>query len=116
MNNKTIYQGRAYKALSGQWAWAIAADGVDVVHGAGYENEADALKEMHSELARYTEQPRIVVKEERDPSYRSRPANDGGTYYLLPDDEYLLQALEQGRDRKDDLLNRDRRENDEASK
>jgi len=116
MDNKTIYQGRAYKALSGQWSWAIAADGVDVANGVGYQSEEDALQGMNSELAGYTEQPRIVVKGERDPSYRSRPANDGGTYYLLPDDEHLLQAFEQGRDRKDDLPNCDRRESDEASK
>ncbi|MDM5182059.1 hypothetical protein PO883_33335 [Massilia sp. DJPM01] len=103
MDNKTIYQGRVYKASSGQWSWAIAADGVDVVNGAGYESEADALDGMQSELAVYTEQPRIVVTGERDPSYRSRPANDGGTYYLLPDDEHLLQAFEQDNDRKDGL-------------
>ena len=25
------YEGRAYKAPSGQWSWAIAEDGVDIV-------------------------------------------------------------------------------------
>ena len=55
-------------------------------------------------LAGYTEQLRIVVEGERDPSYKSRPASDGGTYYLLPDDEHLLQGFEQGRDCKDDPI------------
>lgn len=98
MVNKMIYQGRAYKAPNGQWSWAIAQDGTDIVNGAGYESEADALEDMYNELAVYTDRALIAVAgvpKERDPSYRSRPADDGGRYYLLPDDEHLLQEFEQ---------------------
>lgn len=49
------YEGRAFKAPSGQWSWAIAEDGVDIVGGAGYESEDEALEAMYDELAMYTD-------------------------------------------------------------
>jgi hypothetical protein len=49
------YEGRAYKAPSGQWSWAIADNGVDIVGGAGYADEGEALEAMYDELAMYTD-------------------------------------------------------------
>jgi hypothetical protein len=50
------YEGRAYKAPSEQWSWAIAEDGVDIIGGAGYDSEDDALEAMYNELAQYDSQ------------------------------------------------------------
>lgn len=47
------YEGRVYHALSGQWSWAIAKDGLDIENGAGYENEDEAREDMASELVIY---------------------------------------------------------------
>ena len=48
------YEGKAYLAPSGQWAWLITEDGDEVVRGAGYNNEDEALLAMHNQLAEYT--------------------------------------------------------------
>lgn len=47
------YEGKTYKALSGQWSWAITKDGLNIENGAGYETEDDALEDMTNELAIY---------------------------------------------------------------
>lgn len=47
------YEGKAYQVPSGQWSWAITEDGDDLVRGAGYENEDEALQAMCDELAQY---------------------------------------------------------------
>ncbi len=49
------YEGKAYLAPSGQWSWVITEDGEDLVRGAGYETEAEALEAMHDQLNEYTE-------------------------------------------------------------
>jgi len=48
------YEGKAYQAPSGQWSWTISDDDGDVVSGAGYPTEAEALEAMYDELAHYT--------------------------------------------------------------
>jgi hypothetical protein len=45
------YEGKAYLAPSGQWAWIITEDGEDLVRGAGYESEDEALQAMYDQLA-----------------------------------------------------------------
>ena len=50
-------EGRAYKAASGQWSWAISEDGVDIQGGAGYDDEDSAIDAMEAELATYNEPP-----------------------------------------------------------
>ena len=52
------YEGKAYLAPSGQWAWVIQEDGEDVVRGAGYESEDEALEAMYEQL---TETARAAV-------------------------------------------------------
>ena len=59
--------GRAYKATSGQWSWAIAEDDVDIVGGAGYDTEADALEAMYDELAQIEDSPLPQGERERTP-------------------------------------------------
>ena len=49
------YEGKAYKAPSGQWSWAIYENGINIVGGAGYQTEEEALEAMYNELAEYTE-------------------------------------------------------------
>jgi len=49
------YEGKAYLAPSGQWAWAITEDGEEIVRGAGYESEDEALQAMYDQLAEYTQ-------------------------------------------------------------
>jgi len=51
------YTGRAYKAPSGQWSWAIAEHGMDIQCGAGYDDEDSAIEVMEAELATYNEPP-----------------------------------------------------------
>lgn len=48
------YEGKAYQAPSGQWSWVITEDDEELVRGAGYENEDEALQAMYDELANYT--------------------------------------------------------------
>lgn len=48
------YEGKAYQAPSGQWAWVITEDDEELVRGAGYESETDALEAMYDQLAHYT--------------------------------------------------------------
>ena len=47
------YEGKAYKAPGGQWSWVITEDDEELVRGAGYENEDEALQAMYDELAQY---------------------------------------------------------------
>jgi len=49
------YQGKVYKAPSGQWAWVIyeADSYLDVVRGAGYETEEEATEALNDQLAEY---------------------------------------------------------------
>lgn len=49
------YTGRAYKAPSGQWSWAIAEHGMDIQAGAGYDDEDSAIEAMETELATHNE-------------------------------------------------------------
>jgi hypothetical protein len=49
------YTGRAYKAPSGQWSWAIAEQGIDIQAGGGYDDEDSATEAMEAELATYNE-------------------------------------------------------------
>ena len=48
------YEGKAYQAPSGQWSWLITEDGEDLVRGAGYEREDEALQAMYDQLSEYT--------------------------------------------------------------
>lgn len=48
------YESKTYQAPSGQWSWVITEDGEEVVRGAGYENEDEALQAMYNQLAEYT--------------------------------------------------------------
>lgn len=48
------YEGKAYQAPSGQWAWLITENGEELVRGAGYESEDDALSAMYDQLSDYT--------------------------------------------------------------
>jgi len=41
------YEGKAYQAPNGQWAWVVQEDGEDVARGAGYESEDEALEAMY---------------------------------------------------------------------
>lgn len=47
------YEGKAYQARSGQWAWLITEDDEELARGAGYESENEALQDMYDELAQY---------------------------------------------------------------
>lgn len=47
------YEGKTYRALSGQWSWVIIEDGEELVRGGGYENEDEALQAMYDEMAQY---------------------------------------------------------------
>lgn len=50
-----LYEGKAYLASSGQWSWVITEDNEEVVRGAGYATEDEALQDMYAELGSYTE-------------------------------------------------------------
>lgn len=49
------YEGKIYRAPSGQWAWLIITeeDDEELARGAGYESEDEALQDMYDELAQY---------------------------------------------------------------
>lgn len=47
------YEGKAYRAFSGEWAWVITEDNEELVRGAGYESEDEALQDMYDEMAQY---------------------------------------------------------------
>ena len=49
------YEGKAYLAASGQWGWVITEDDEEIVRGAGYESEEEALEAMYDQLSEYTE-------------------------------------------------------------
>lgn len=46
------YEGRVFRAASGQWSWAIDdhTDGVEIVGGAGYESEDEAFEALKVEI------------------------------------------------------------------
>jgi hypothetical protein len=48
-----VYEGKAYQAPSGQWSWVITEDGLDIVSGAGYDDQDEALQAMYEELENY---------------------------------------------------------------
>lgn len=54
------YEGRTYKAPSGQWSWAIAQDGVDIQAGGGYASEDDAREALEEGVAIYEERAHQV--------------------------------------------------------
>lgn len=47
------YEGKAYQAPSGQWAWVITEDGEELIRGGGYETDEDALEAMENELVEF---------------------------------------------------------------
>jgi len=47
------YEGKTYRAPSGQWSWVITEDDEELARGAGYESEDEALQAMYDELAQY---------------------------------------------------------------
>ena len=47
------YEGKIYRAPSGQWSWVIIEDGEELVRGGGYETEEDALEGMENELVEF---------------------------------------------------------------
>ena len=51
------YEGKAYRAPSGQWSWVITEENEEIVRGAGYESEDEALQAMYDQLSSYTAQP-----------------------------------------------------------
>lgn len=44
--SRTVIEGEAYRAPSGQWAWRITEDGVSVCGAGGYESEDAAHLDM----------------------------------------------------------------------
>lgn len=47
------YEGKIYQTPSDQWSWVITKDGEELVRGAGYESEDEALQDMYDEMAQY---------------------------------------------------------------
>lgn len=46
-------EGKIYQTPSDQWSWVITKDGEELVRGAGYENEEEALEAMENELVEF---------------------------------------------------------------
>jgi hypothetical protein len=49
------YEGKTYQAPSGQWAWVVSKDGIDIVRGAGYESQDEAEQDLNDELENYNQ-------------------------------------------------------------
>jgi hypothetical protein len=45
-----MYEGEAFRASTGQWAWRVKQDGVEIVGGGGYPSEEEAIEAMRDEL------------------------------------------------------------------
>ena len=44
------YEGKTHQAPSGQWTWVISDEEGELMRGAGYESEEDAIQDMYNEL------------------------------------------------------------------
>jgi hypothetical protein len=49
------YEGKTYRAESGQWSWVVTWNDVEVVRGAGYPNEVEAMEAMEESIAELTQ-------------------------------------------------------------
>ena len=44
------FEGSVQQTSSGQWAWMIARDEIEIVGGGGYDNEDAAIAALHEVL------------------------------------------------------------------
>lgn len=93
----TAYQGVTYQAPSGKWSWKITHQNIEIVSGAGYESEDEAIDAMDDELLVYEEADRRNQVQQMVASFRLEGMEPSA------DDQALHEDYIAGRASLDDL-------------